>query len=135
MRQGKKLLQLFGTTPKEIIFTGCGTESDNLAIKGIAYANRYKGNHIITSKIEHPAVLNTCRTLEKEGFHITYLNVDKDGVVDLQELQNYITNRTILISIMFANNEIGTIEPIEEIGGIARAHNIYFHTDAVQAAR
>lgn len=118
--------------PEEIYFTSCGSESDNLAIKGIVYANRNKGNHIITSKIEHPAVLNTCRTLEKEGFRVTYLNVDKDGMISLEELRNSITNNTILITIMFANNEIGTIEPIEEIGRIAKMYNIIFHTDAVQ---
>ena len=118
---------------KEIFFTGSGTESDNLAIKGVAYANKNRGNHIITSKIEHPAVLNTCHKLEKEGFNITYLNVDKNGMINLQELQNAITNKTILISIMFANNEIGTIQPIKEIGEIARLKRIYFHTDAVQA--
>ena len=119
--------------PNEIYFTSCGSESDNLAIKGIAYANKYKGNHIITSKIEHPAVINTCRTLENEGFRVTYLNVDKDGIVDLNELIKTKTNTTILVTIMYANNEIGTIEPIEEIGKIAKMHNLIFHTDAVQA--
>ncbi|MBQ3145772.1 MAG: cysteine desulfurase NifS [Clostridia bacterium] len=119
--------------PKEIYFTGCGSESDNIAIKGIAYANKDKGNHIITTKIEHHAILNACKTLEKEGFSVTYLNVDKQGVINLQELENAITNKTILISIMFANNEIGTIEPIEEIGKIAKKYNILFHTDGVQA--
>lgn len=117
----------------EIYFTSCGSESDNLAIKGFAYANKYKGNHIITSKIEHHAVLDSCKSLEKEGFKVTYLNVDEKGVVDLQELVNSITPETILISIMFANNEIGTIEPIERIGKIAKQKNIVFHTDAVQA--
>ncbi|MGN1310261.1 MAG: cysteine desulfurase NifS [Clostridia bacterium] len=129
----KKVAQVLNCKPEEIYFTACGSESDNLAIKGIAYANRYKGNHIITSKIEHPAVLNTCRTLEKEGFRITYLNVDKDGFINLEELRNSITNSTILITIMFANNEIGTIEPIYEIGKIAKMYNVIFHTDAVQA--
>lgn len=119
--------------PKEIYFTGCGSESDNIAIKGIAYANKEKGNHIITTKIEHPAILNTCKSLEKEGFKITYLNVDNEGLIDLHELENAITENTILISVMFANNEIGTIEPIEEIGNIAKRHNIFFHTDSVQA--
>lgn len=119
--------------PEEIYFTSCGSESDNLAIKGIAYANRNKGNHIITSKIEHHAVLNSCKSLEKEGFKVTYLNVDKNGMINLEELRNSITNSTILITIMFANNEIGTIEPIEEIGKIAKMYNIIFHTDAVQA--
>lgn len=119
--------------PNEIYFTSCGSESDNLAIKGFAYANKEKGNHIITSKIEHHAVLDTCKTLEEQGFDVTYLDVDENGVVDLQELVNSIKSNTILISIMFANNEIGTIEPIEEIGKIAKQKNIVFHTDAVQA--
>lgn len=119
--------------PKEIYFTGCGSESDNISIKGIAYALRDKGNHIITTKIEHHAVLNACNTLENEGFKVTYLNVDSDGLIDLDELKNSITNDTILISVMFANNEIGTIQPIEEIGKIAKANNIVFHTDSVQA--
>ncbi len=117
----------------EIYFTSCGSESDNLAIKGVCYAKRNKGNHIITSKIEHHAVLNTCKTLEKQGFRVTYLNVDENGKIDINELINSICEDTILISIMFANNEIGTIEPIEEIGKIAKQHNILFHTDAVQA--
>lgn len=120
-------------SPKEIYFTGCGSESDNIALKGIAYANKHKGNHIITSKIEHPAILNTCKTLEKEGFIVTYLNVDENGFISIDELKAAITNKTILISIMFANNEIGTIQPIKEIGEIARLKQIYFHTDAVQA--
>lgn len=122
-----------GANPHEIYFTSCGSESDNLALKGVAYANRQKGNHIITSKIEHHAVLNSCKTLEKQGFRVTYLNVDKNGVVDLEQLNNSICDDTILISIMFANNEIGTIQPIEQIGNIARQHHILFHTDAVQA--
>lgn len=122
-----------GANLKEIYFTSCGSESDNLALKGIAYANKYKGKHIITSKIEHPAILNSCKSLEKQGFEITYLNVDLNGFIRLEELKNAIRNDTILISIMFANNEIGTIEPIEEIGKIAKANNIYFHTDSVQA--
>ena len=117
----------------EIYFTSCGSESDNLAIKGFAYANKNKGNHIITSKIEHHAVLDTCKTLERKGFKVTYLNVDKKGIVDLNQLINSISKDTILISIMFANNEIGTIEPIREIGKIAKENNIVFHTDAVQA--
>lgn len=129
----EKVAKIFKADPKEIYFTGCGSESDNLAIKGVAYANRKKGNHIITSKIEHPAVLDTCKALEKEGFEVTYLNVDEDGIVNLEELKNAITEKTILITIMFANNEIGTIEPIEEIGKIAKEHKIFFHTDAVQA--
>lgn len=119
--------------PNEIYFTSCGSESDNLAIKGFAYANKDKGNHIITSKIEHHAVLDSCKTLEKQGFKVTYLNVDDKGFIDLNELINSITKETILITIMFANNEIGTIEPIEEIGKIAKQKGIVFHTDAVQA--
>ena len=118
---------------KEIYFTSGGTESDNLALKGVAYANKNKGKHIITSKIEHPAILNSCKTLEKQGYEITYLNVDNRGFVRLDELENAIREDTILISIMFANNEIGTIEPIEQIGKIARRNNVIFHTDSVQA--
>jgi cysteine desulfurase len=118
---------------KEIYFTGCGSESDNIALKGIAYANREKGNHIITTKIEHPAVLNSCKNLEKEGFDITYLDVNKEGLININDLKTKITDKTILISIMFANNEIGTIQPIEEIGRIAKKMKILFHTDAVQA--
>lgn len=129
----EKIARAINCERKEIYFTSCGSESDNLAIKGIAYAGRNKGNHIITSKIEHPAVLNTCKKLESQGFEVTYLNVDKDGLISLEELENKITDRTILISVMFANNEIGTIQPIEKIGKIAKEHNIYFHTDAVQA--
>lgn len=122
-----------GASSKEIYFTSCGSESDNLALKGIAYANENKGKHIITSKIEHPAILNTCKTLEKQGFEVTYLNVDNRGFVKLDELENSIRKDTILISIMFANNEIGTIQLIEKIAKIAKLNNIYFHTDAVQA--
>ncbi len=140
-RQAKKAMEqarrrvavAIGAKPKEIYFTSCGSESDNLAIKGIAYANKQKGNHIITSKIEHPAVLHTCQILEKQGFEVTYLNVDENGFIDLQQLKNSIRPTTILISIMFANNEIGTIEPIEVIAQIAKQHHIIFHTDAVQA--
>lgn len=129
----ERVARAINAKPKEIYFTGCGSESDNLAIKGIAYGLKSKGNHIITSKIEHHAVLNSCKTLEQEGFEVTYLNVDKDGLINLGELQNAITDKTILITIMTANNEIGTIEPIEEIGKIAKANNVYFHTDSVQA--
>ena len=117
----------------EVYFTGGGSESDNWAIKGIAYAHKNKGNHIITSKIEHHAVLNTCEYLEKKGFEVTYLDVDENGFVDVKELENAITDKTILVSIMFANNEIGTIQPIKEIGAICRERKVFFHTDAVQA--
>ena len=129
----KKIEHALNADSNEVYFTSCGSESDNLAIKGFAYANKNRGNHIITSKIEHHAVLDTCKSLEKQGFKVTYLNVDKNGFIDLNELENAIDNTTILISIMFANNEIGTIEPIKEIGTIAKKHNITFHTDAVQA--
>lgn len=128
----KRVAIAINANHKDIYFTSCGSESDNLAIKGIAYANKNKGNHIITTKIEHPAVLNTCKALEKDGFRITYLSVDKDGLINIGDLKNAITEKTILISIMFANNEIGTIQPIEEIGKIAKENDIYFHTDAVQ---
>ena len=122
-----------GAEPDEIYFTSCGSESDNWAIKGIAYANKKKGNHIITSKIEHHAVIHPCEYLEKDGFVVTYLPVDKYGLVAPAELERAITDKTILITIMYANNEIGTIEPIAELGAIARKHKIPFHTDAVQA--
>lgn len=128
-----RVASAIGCNPREIYFTSCGSESDNLALKGVAYANKNKGRHIITSKIEHHAVLNSCKSLEKQGFRVTYLNVDRNGMIDMSQLINSICNETILISIMFANNEIGTIEPIEQIGKIAKAHNILFHTDAVQA--
>ena len=117
----------------EIYFTSCGSESDNLAIKGIMYANAEKGNHIITTKIEHPAVLNTCKWMEKNGYEVTYLNVDSSGKISLSELESEIKSNTALISVMFANNEIGTIQPIKEIGNIAKEKGIIFHTDAVQA--
>ncbi len=122
-----------GAEANEIYFTSGGTESDNWALKAAAFANRKKGNHIITSKIEHPAVLRTCEWLEKTGFDVTYVKVDENGVIDLNELCEAIRPETILISVMFANNEIGTIQPIREIGSIAKEHQILFHTDAVQA--
>ena len=122
-----------GAQAREIYFTGCGTEADNWAVKAAADAYREKGNHIITSKIEHHAVLHTCEYLEKQGFEVTYLNVDENGVVKLDELKKAIRPTTILISVMFANNEIGTIQPIRQIGEIAKEHGILFHTDAVQA--
>ena len=129
----KQVARAINSKTREIYFTSCGSESDNLAIKGFVYANKEKGKHIITSKIEHRAVLDTCKTLEKQGFKVTYLNVDEKGFISLEELINAINKDTILISIMFANNEIGTIEPIKEIGLIAKKNNIVFHTDAVQA--
>ena len=122
-----------GADKDEIYFTSCGTESDNWAIKGAAFAHQKKGNHIITSVIEHHAVLHTCGWLEKHGFEVTYLPVDEYGRVNPADVEKAITDRTILVTIMFANNEIGTIQPIAEIAKIARAHNILFHTDAVQA--
>ena len=128
----KRVAGLINCKPNEIYFTAGGSESDNMAIKGIAYSNKYKGKHIITSKIEHPAVLHTCKALEKQGFRITYLNVNKDGIVDLENLRRAIRNDTILISIMSVNNEIGTLQPIYEISQIAKMYNIIFHTDSVQ---
>lgn len=122
-----------GAEAKDIYFTAGGSESDNWAIKACAEAYKDKGNHIITTKIEHHAVLHTCQWLETQGFEVTYLDVDENGVVKLGELERAIRPQTILISIMFANNEIGTMEPVKEIGEIAKAHNILFHTDAVQA--
>lgn len=119
--------------PEEIYFTGGGSESDNWAVKGTAHALREKGRHIITTKIEHHAVLHTCEYLEREGYEITYLDVDETGMVAPEELEKAIRPDTILITIMFANNEIGTIEPVREIGRLARKHGILFHTDAVQA--
>ena len=124
---------LLGAKPNEIYFTSGGTESDNWAIKGAAFANRNKGNHIITSQIEHHAVLHTCQWLEKQGFEVTYLPVDEYGLVNPADVEKAITDKTILISIMAANNEIGTVEPIAEIGKIAREHKVLFHCDAVQA--
>ena len=129
----EKIAQVLNCKPNEIYFTAGGSESDNTAIKGIAHSYKNKGNHIITSKIEHPAVLETCKELEKEGFEVSYISVDENGVIDLEELKKAIKPTTILISVMFANNEIGTIEPIKEIGKIAKENKIYFHTDAVQA--
>jgi cysteine desulfurase len=125
---------LLGAKPHEIIFTSGGSESNNLAIKGIAHQYRSKGNHIITSQIEHPAVAEVCRYLEQEGLRITWLPVDSHGTIDLEELEKAITPQTILISIMHANNEVGTIQPVKEIAGIAKKHGVIFHTDAAQSA-
>lgn len=127
-----KIASFIGAKPAEIVFTSGGTESDNFAIKGAAWANRKNGDHVITSAIEHHAVLESCRFLEKEGFKVTFLPVDGDGLVDPAEVARAITDRTVLISIMHANNEIGTIEPIAEIGRIAKERKVCFHTDAVQ---
>lgn len=129
----ERVAKAINAEKNEIYFTVGGTESDNWALKGIASKLRDKGNHIITSKIEHHAILHTCEYLEKLGFEVTYLNVDEYGMISLDELEKSIKDNTILISIMFANNEIGTIQPIKEIGSIAKKHNIIFHTDAVQA--
>ena len=128
----QKLARLLNADPEEIVFTSGGTESDNIALRGIAYKNRNSGRHIITSQIEHPAILETCRSLEQEGFSVTYLPVNREGLVDLSELERAIRPDTILISIMHANNEIGTIQPLKEIGSLAAERDIYLHTDAVQ---
>lgn len=122
-----------GSQPREVFFTGSGTEADNWAVKGVAYANRQKGKHIITTSIEHHAILHTCQYLESDGFEVTYLPVDKDGLITAEQVREAIRPDTILITIMFANNEIGTIQPIAEIGKVAREKGILFHTDAVQA--
>ena len=129
----ENIASLIGAKPEEIYFTGGGSESDNWALKATAEAYSKKGKHIITTTIEHHAVLHTCQWLEKNGFEVTYVNVDEDGVVKLDELEAAIRPDTILISIMAANNEIGTIQPLKEIGAIARKHGVLFHTDAVQA--
>lgn len=128
-----RLAGLINAQSEEIIFTSGGTESNNLALKGIAFANSMKGNHIIVSAIEHDCILNTCKWLETQGFFISYLPVDGDGLVDLEKLRKFINAKTILVSIMHANNEIGTIQPIEEIGKICRNKNVHFHTDACQS--
>ena len=129
----EKIAKAIGAEPNEIYFTSGGSEANNTIIRGIAYQYKNKGNHIITSKIEHPAILETCKQLEKEGFEVSYIGVDEKGRINLEELKNAIKEQTILITIMFANNEIGTIQPIEEIGKIAKEHQIIFHTDSVQA--
>ena len=129
----EQVAALINASPAEIIFISCGSEGDNMAIKGTLSALRDKGNHIITTAVEHPAVLETCKAMEKDGFEVTYLPVDKDGLLDVADLEKAITAKTVLISIMWANNETGNLYPIEEIGAIARKYNIRFHTDAVQA--
>lgn len=129
----EKIAECINADKEEIYFTSGGTESDNIAIKGFARANKKKGNHIITTKIEHKAILESCKELEDEGFDVSYVGVDKYGIINLKELKNEIKENTILISVMFANNEIGSIQPIKEIGEIAHEHNIVLHTDAVQA--
>ncbi|MCI9597938.1 MAG: cysteine desulfurase NifS [Firmicutes bacterium] len=128
-----QVAELIGAQEKEIFFTSCGTEADNWAVMGTADALKDKGNHIITTKIEHHAMLHSCEFLEKHGYDVTYLNVDEGGRVNPADLESAITDKTILISVMFANNEVGTIEPIKELAGIAKKHKILFHTDAVQA--
>lgn len=129
----EQVAAMINASPAEIVFTSCGSEGDNLAIKGTAEILREKGNHIITTSVEHPAVLEVCQSLEKQGFEVTYLPVDRDGQLDLEDLKAAITPKTILISVMWANNETGNIYPIEEIGKIAKEHSIRLHTDAVQA--
>jgi cysteine desulfurase len=124
---------LGAAAPEEIVFTAGGTESDNFAIKGVAHALRHRGTHIITSSIEHSAVLNACRALEKDGVKVTYLPVDGGGLVRADDVKRAITDKTVLVTIMYANNEVGTIEPVEEIAKVCKERGIYFHTDAVQA--
>ena len=128
-----RVAELLNCNHNEIYFTGGGSESDNIALKGFVYANKEKGNHIITSKIEHPAILETCKTLERQGFEVSYINVNENGIIDVEELRKSIKTNTILISVMTANNEVGTVQPIEEMAKIAHDNNIIFHTDAVQA--
>ncbi len=129
----EKAAKAIGAEPNEIIFTSGGTEADNLAVRGVAYANKKRGNHIITSSIEHHAVLDACKALERDGFQVTYVPVDEDGMVNIEDIRNAITDQTILISIMHANNEVGTIQPIREIGALARAKGVFFHSDTVQS--
>ncbi len=129
----EQVARMLNCSPAEVVFTASGSEGDNMALKGTVEALKEKGNHIITTAVEHPAVLETCRYLERQGCRVTYLPVDRDGMLDLAELEAAITDRTILISVMWANNETGNLFPIEEIGAIARSHKVRFHTDAVQA--
>ncbi len=128
-----QVAKAIGAEPREIYFTGCGTEADNWALRGAAYANIKKGKHIITTNFEHHAILHTCKQLEKEGFEVTYLPVDSDGLVTPEQLEAAIRPDTVLVSIMYANNEVGTIEPIGELAAVAKTHGVLFHTDAVQA--
>ena len=128
-----QVAKAIGAEPREIYFTGCGTEADNWALRGAAYANIKKGKHIITTNFEHHAILHTCKQLEKEGFEVTYLPVDSDGLVTPEQLEAAIRPDTVLVSIMYANNEVGTIEPIPALAAVAKAHGVLFHTDAVQA--
>jgi cysteine desulfurase len=132
-RSRKKLASFIGAEPDEIVFTSGGTEANNLALKGIAFANRSKGNHIIVSAIEHDCILNACKWLESQGFYVTYLPVDNTGTIDIGELKKYINSKTILVSVMHANNEIGTLEPISEIGEICNYNKVPFHSDACQS--
>lgn len=129
----ERVANAIGCDRSEVYFTGGGSEADNWAVKGVAFANLKKGKHIITTKIEHHAILHSCQYLEKQGFEVTYLDVDEEGFINLDELRNAIRKDTVLVSIMFANNEIGTIEPIKEIGDICKENKVLFHTDAVQA--
>ncbi|SHI43564.1 cysteine desulfurase [Malonomonas rubra DSM 5091] len=129
----QQVADLINCSPAEVVFLSCGSEGDNYAIKGTADALKEKGNHIITTAVEHPAVLETCEHLEKNGYDVTYLKVDRDGMLDLQALEDAITDKTILLSVMWANNETGNLFPIEEIGKIAKKYKVRFHTDAVQA--
>ena len=133
-RAREQVASMIGARPKEIIFTSGATESDNFALKSTALARRQKGNHIITSGIEHKAILDTCHVLEKQGFRITYLNVDKDGLVDCDDLKKVVTKETILVSIMHANNEIGVVQEIAEIGRFCKEHDVIFHSDTAQSA-
>jgi cysteine desulfurase len=130
----EKVAEILGCDPAEIIFTGGGTESDNMAVKGIAYANQKRGRHLITSQVEHHAVLHACQYLEKFGFRVTYLPVDSNAVVDIKALEKLLEEQTTLVSVMLANNEVGTIQPVEEIAALLKGRRIFFHTDAVQAA-
>ena len=129
----EQVAALINASPAEIVFVSCGSEGDNMAIKGTLSALKEKGNHIITTAVEHPAVLETCEALEKDGYDVTFLPVDKDGLLDLADLEKAITDKTVLISVMWANNETGNIYPVEAIGKIAKKYNVRFHSDAVQA--